>query len=140
MHLLLLYLILKVEKGVGKVFQAATAVSGSILKKKVPNEKVVLLETENLEASIGRSDRDKMNGSTVQFSTESNSKVQFPSAFDLGIGLKVVDTVVNMHMFFQRRIYTVDRVVYSHIQAFQKKLVGQNLNTVSFVFYIMQVL
>ena len=109
MHLRLLYLILKVEEGVGKVFQAATAVSGSILKKKVPNEKVVLLETENLEASIGRSDRDKMNGSTVQFSTESNSKVQFPSAFDLGIGLKVVDTVVNMHMFFQRRIYTVDR-------------------------------
>ena len=98
--LTLLYSFLKIDENVEKVFKAATAVSGSILKKKVPNEKVVLLETENLEASLQRSDRDRMNGSSVQFSAESDAKIAFPDAFDLGNDLEIVDTVVNIHISY----------------------------------------
>ena len=98
--LTLLYSFLKIDGNVEKVFKATTAVSGSILKKKVPNEEVVLLETENLEASLQRSDHDRMNGSSVQFSAESDAKIEFPDPFDLGNDLEIVDTVVNIHISY----------------------------------------
>ena len=66
-----------------------------VLKKKVPNEKDVLLETDNLEASLRRAGSETLNASSVKFSTANDAKIDFPSGFDVNVSA-VVDVVVNI--------------------------------------------
>ncbi len=77
------------------MFQAFTAISDSILKKKVPNEENVLLKANNLEASLRRSSSESMNGSSVKFSDGNDAKIDFPTGFNSFLGdEKAVDVVV----------------------------------------------
>ena len=93
-----MYLLSQVDTNIKKVFETFNAVSASVLKKKAPNEEVISLKTNNLEAVLRRSSSESMNGTSVKFSIQNNVEIHIPAEFDVksfGKDVEDVNVVVN---------------------------------------------